>query len=324
MKKSIQLAILLFISSIAISQTKLNLKINHKLGANAFAYNSQTTNNLGNSLDFVRLEYYLTVVSITHDGGTVTPINRVFLVNAGTTLLDSLTTLNITTLEKVTIAVGVDPSLNHLDPSVLSSANPLSPKSPSMHWGWTPGYRFTAIEGTSFGITPNRVFEIHSLGDVSYFYSTINTAGISGTGEKTIELNADYLESIRDIDVTNGPLIHGEAAINKQNLENFRDYVFTSIEGNPSVGVKMEERETIDFTISPNPTTENDNITISFVKEYQNLSIVIIDMAGRVVLEQNINSTSIQLSNLSQGTYICSVKNGESYTLVSRKFIVNK
>jgi hypothetical protein len=47
-------------------------------------------------------------------------------------------------------------------------------------------------------------------------------------------------------------------------------------------------------------------------------------MAGRVVMEQNINSSTIQLSNLSQGTYICSVKNGESYTLVSRKFIVTK
>jgi len=323
MKKNILLVALLLSGIVAVAQTKLSLKINHKLGSSAFAYNAAHTNNLGNSLDINRLQYYLTVVSITHDGGTVRNIDKVLLVDANTTVLDSLTSMNITTLESVTIAVGVKPSLNHLDPSTYSSSHPLAPKSPSMHWGWTPGYRFVALEGKGGISSPSQVYEIHSLGDVSYFNTTITTAGVTNSGEKIIELNADYLEALRDIDVTSGILEHGETSTNKKMLSNFRDFVFTSVEGNPSVGMEHIAEKQSQFNISPNPTKVNQPITIDFEEEIKNASIIIVDIKGRIVLQQKITSKRTVLTNLDQGTYICSVKK-EEIILGSKKLIVTK
>lgn len=323
MKKNILLFTLLLSGIVTVAQTKLSLKINHKLGSSAFAYNAAHTNNLGNSLDINRLQYYLTVVSITHDGGAVKNIDKVILVDANTNVLDSLTSMNITTLESVTIAVGVKSSLNHLDPSTYSSSHPLAPKSPSMHWGWTPGYRFVALEGKGGTSSPSQVYEIHSLGDVSYFNTTITTAGVTNSGEKVIELNADYLEALRDIDVTSGILEHGETSTNKKMLSNFRDFVFTSVEGNPSVGIEKISEKQIQFNISPNPTKVNKPITIDFEEDIKNASIMIVDIKGRIVLQQKITSKRTVLTNLEQGIYICSIKREEEI-LGSKKLIVTK
>ena len=312
---------MLFASALTFSQTQLDLKINHKLGTSAFAFNTQKTNNLGNQINITRLEYYLTIVSITHDGGTVTPIDKVLLINASSTSIDSLTSLTITNLEKVTLAVGVKSSLNHNDPSLLPSSNPLAPKSPSMHWGWTPGYRFVAMEGTSFSVTPNRPYEMHSLGDQNYFHTTITTAGVTTTGNKTIEINADYLEALRGIDVSNGPLDHGDYGNNITHLDNFRDYVFSSIEGNPSVGIKKIKEESIKLSISPNPSVEGSEISIKLSEELNEATLLVTDLKGSIVIQQKISSKSITLRDLKKGNYICTIKR-EGATLASRKLII--
>ena len=321
MKKQILFFAILCASLYTSAQTQLNLKINHKLGAKAFAFNDTCYNNLGNKINVTRLEYYLTVVSITHDGGTVTPIDKVLLINANIATLDSLTTMSITNLEKVTIAVGVKSTLNHLDPSLYSSSNPLAPKSPSMHWGWTPGYRFVAMEGTSFSVTPNRPYEMHSLGDQNYFHTTITTAGVTTTGNKTIELNADYLEALRGIDVSNGPLDHGDYGSNITHLDNFRDYVFSSIEGNPSVGIKKIKEESIKLSISPNPSVEGSEISIKLSEELNEATLLVTDLKGSIVIQQKVSSKSITLRDLKKGNYICTIKR-EGATLASRKLII--
>jgi hypothetical protein len=44
--------------------------------------------------------------------------------------------------------VGVDSSLNHLDPSAFPNDSPLNISNAGpMHWGWNPGYIFMNIEG---------------------------------------------------------------------------------------------------------------------------------------------------------------------------------
>lgn len=322
MKKYIVFTALIITSTLAFSQTQLDIKINHKLGSNAFTLNDTCYNNLGNKINLSRLEYYLTVVSVTHDGGTITPIDKVLLINANVATLDSLTTMSITNLEKVTLAVGVKPSLNHNDPSLLPASHPLAPKSPSMHWGWTPGYRFVAMEGRTFAVTPDRQYEIHSLGDLNYFHTTISTAGISSTGKKTIELNADYLESIRDIDLSNGPLDHGEIRNNKKNLENFRDFVFTSVEGNPSVGLNNIAIDNIKMSVFPNPASKGENVKITLSETINDGTISITDLKGSIVFKTITSEKVTEVNHLKPGIYICTLsKNGAS--LSSRKFVVS-
>lgn len=324
MKSFISISFACFLSLMTMSQTKISLKINHKLGSSAFAFNTTHTNNLGNKLNVKRLQYYLTVVSITHDGGVVTPIDKILLVDANTPLLDSLTTMTITTLEKVTIAVGVKSSLNHLDPATYPTSSPLAPKSPSMHWGWTPGYRFVAMEGKGGASSPSYLYEIHSLGDVSYFHTTITTAGVTNSSGKTIELNADYLKALHNINVSTGVLIHGETTKNKLLLANFRDLVFTSIEGNPSVGLEEEREDKVVLTVSPNPLKQGEPITIEVDKLVPNGKLLITDITGKKVKETNLSSTKIVTDELVAGTYVVSIHaKGRTYA-TSKIIITNK
>lgn len=44
--------------------------------------------------------------------------------------------------------IGVDTSLNHLDPSAFPNESPLNiSNAGTMHWGWNPGYIFVNLEG---------------------------------------------------------------------------------------------------------------------------------------------------------------------------------
>lgn len=47
----------------------------------------------------------------------------------------------------VRFAVGVQPSANHADPNRLAPGDPLHPVANGLHWGWTGGYIFLALEG---------------------------------------------------------------------------------------------------------------------------------------------------------------------------------
>lgn len=322
MKTLIQWFLMMCMAGTVSSQTDLYLKINHKLDTSLFAFNSNKTNNLGNSLNVTRLDYYLTVVSVMHDGGTVTPINKTLLVHANIPLNDSLGNYGITNIEKITLAVGVDSSLNHLDPSLYPASSPLAPKSPSMHWGWAPGYRFVAMEGLG-GTTspPNQNYELHALGDHNYHYTTVATSGVSSVGKKTIELNANYVEALHNINISTGLLEHGETAATRKLLENFKLRVFTSIEGNPSVGVEDISLKPLNLIVSPNPIKQGEPMTISVDRVIEKGTLTITDVTGKMVREIPLTKNAVRVEELSAGTYAVSVKS-KGKLLVVRKVIV--
>ncbi len=52
------------------------------------------------------------------------------------------------------LRVGVAPEANHADPSLWPAGHALNPLTNGLHWGWTGGYVFLAIEG-HYGNTPD-------------------------------------------------------------------------------------------------------------------------------------------------------------------------
>ena len=44
-------------------------------------------------------------------------------------------------------AIGLDSTTNHGDPSIWGGSHPLNPAVNNLHWGWTGGYIFAAMEG---------------------------------------------------------------------------------------------------------------------------------------------------------------------------------
>lgn len=237
---------------------------------------------------------------------------------------DSLGKFNITTIEKITLAIGVNSAVNHLDPSTYSSSHPLAPKSPSMHWGWTAGYRFVALEGKSGTLVLNQQCELHGLNDANYFYFTITTAGTTSGSDKVIELTADYTQAIKNINLTPGVIAHGVNTFDRTVLDNFRDHVFTSTpEGNVSVGLEENEKAKTLLSIFPNPVNSKTEVTLTIDSEEKNISLQVMDITGKIILDKKNVSNSLQLNTLKKGVYLVTLRN-EKGVLKTQKLVVTQ
>ena len=306
--------LLLVITSISMTtifaQVNVQLNINHKLGDNAFAMNTPTENNIGNAFDVNRLQYYISGVGLTHDGGNITYVEELYiLVNAEEETIIDLGDFDLTNIEEVSFYIGVENHANLGDPALWPTGHPLAPQNPSMHWGWAFGYRFVAIEGMA-GDALNQVFEVHALNDNSYFKNEHQVNLSPTNGEITIELNADYTRVLEDIDVSSGLVVHGSGNEALQVLENFRDHVF-SVEGG------MVSNNEIDFLsqfeITPNPSMNNQAVLTLELKEAGTFQIEVTDVLGQKIqsFQNNNSSNAIYLQAPDAGLYFVSlVKNG--------------
>ena len=306
----------------AYSQSDIYLKINHLLGTSPFAFNTTVSNNLSDNFNINRMEYYISSINISHDGGTVTNVSNTWiLANASTPVNEFLGNYNITTIESISFSIGVETPENHNDPSLLSSSSPLSPKSPSMHWGWSAGYRFVAMEGMAGLTTPNQVFELHGLGDVNYFNQTILTAGTSDANGLTIELNADYEQAIKNISVASGTVSHGEINEAKKMLENFRDNVFTAT--GSTVAFDEIANDHNNFEIYPNPMRNGEALTFKYDGKLTKSTIEIVDLSGRVIAIQKLdNSNQFIFNGLEKGVYFVNLKSIKGEVTNTEKLIV--
>jgi hypothetical protein len=317
----LSLVTILMLSISVFAQNTLKLNINHKLGTNAFAMNVAAQNNIYDDFKVNRLEYYISEISITHDGGTETMISNVWaLVNASGVTEINLGSQSITSVEGVNFHVGVDANSNHLDPASYNMTHPLAPKNPSMHWGWTAGYRFLAIEGKG-GSSYNQTFELHGLGDANYFKTVIpfTTAATAVNSEITLDIDADYTRILEGISVNSGVIVHGETGAAKTALENMRDYVFTP---SSTASSTIDISEINAFSIFPNPSNGTTKLTISTSSDltYQ---VAITDIIGRQVAffnEVRSNST-LELNLNNAGLYFVSlIKEGQP--VLTEKLIV--
>lgn len=300
----------------AQAQVDVYLNINHQLGQNAFAFNTSATNNLANAFNVSRLQYYIAEVTLIHDGGQTTAVSNLWiLADAGASLSEALGTHNITSLEGIQLGIGVESSHNHLDPTTYNMSHPLSPKSPSMHWGWAAGYRFIAFEGKS-GASLTQTFEFHGLGDGNYKKITIPTSGTLNGTDLNINLNADYEKALENIDLSSGSnIVHGETGKAAAILTNFATYVFTSSEGNSSIG--LEESTALKISLYPNPSTGK----LYLSGDLNGKSLVIVDSYGKVVRSRDLSATNETVSLSGAGFYLVQIYE-DQHLLQSEKVIV--
>ena len=288
-------------------QTNVKFKVNHKLGTSSFALNQGAQNNIGNDFRVTRLQYYIGEISITHDGGTVTPINDTWLLVDATTQTEvSLGNLPVTNVEKVTFHIGVGASHNHADPATYASSHPLAPKMPSMHWGWTSGYRFVAFEGHGSS-SYNQLVQLHGLGDENYFKTEVTMAVGASGGEVMVALDADYTRALEDITVNAGNVVHGTNGDAKKILVNFQNHVFKAANESMSIG-EFEKLESA--TIFPNPSTANGTIQLAVASKYRfDYEIGVTDVLGRAVSFQTVDKDEnmVRLKINTPGAYLVSL-----------------
>ncbi len=317
-------SILLFIFLIgtlttALAQKNVYLNISHVLATSDFTYNQTAQNNLTQNFKISRVEYYISSIIIIHDGGTQTSVpNKYILAKGSNTVSELLGNFNLINVEGVKFSIGVEAPINNADPSLQISGTPLAFQSPSMHWGWSSGYRFLALEGTA-GNNFTTSFEMHGLGNSNYFNQTKMVAGIESGADISINLNADYTQALRGINVNTGPIDHGVNGTDLTALQNFRDYVFTADSGFAGSNEHLEDE--LSVKIYPIPATDKLFINFENAENHPN-KLIIADISGKIVMESILDETTeINLSNMAQGLYTLQFYN-KNARVANRQFVI--
>lgn len=292
----------MFTMMISKAQKNVYFTITHKLNTSNFAFNQSAQNNLMQDFKITRVDYYISSIKIIHDGGMETAVaNKYILAKGNSNIIEHLGNFNVTNIEGIKFSIGVEAPTNNADPSLQPSGSPLSFQNPSMHWGWSSGYRFLALEGTA-GSNFSTVFQMHGLGNSNYFSQTKMLSGVSsGNNNLYINLNADYTQALKGIDVSSGPIDHGVNATDLTALKNFRDFVFSPSSTIPTSLNTIEND--IDISIYPNPTTNK--LFINFENnENKAEKLVFLDITGKIISESNLDiNNELNVSNMSKGIY---------------------
>lgn len=305
MKKILSIATLLACTLTTTAQTDVKLTINHLLGSAEFAMNTEAQNDIGEEIKIQRLEYYISGISITHDGGQTTNASNVYiLAQAERTDTILLGNFDITSVEAISFSIGVDPLVNNNDPTAWPTFHPLAPKAPSMHWGWASGYRFVALEGRT-GTDFTQDFQIHALGNKNYFRQSIPTSAASVDGDLVVTLRADYTKAIAGMNMSSGLIEHGEDREAADCLRNFQTTVFTSVEGegNTLSSPDMELQDI--FTVHPVPSSGTVHLTLIDATLHQG-QVVVTDLAGKVVYTNTLQASE-EFTLAEKGLYFLTV-----------------
>ncbi|MBL4648761.1 MAG: T9SS type A sorting domain-containing protein [Aureispira sp.] len=298
--------ILFFCIALAVqtsyAQKDVYFKLNHLLGTSSFAFNQTTPNDVGSDFQITRLQYYVSNIILHHDG-IQTPVSNTFiLVDASTTTNVLLGNFNITALDSISFGIGIENAENHLDPTLYAASDPLAPQAPSMHWGWTSGYRFVALEGLS-GISMSDVFQMHALGDINYQIKTIVTSGNLVNNDLEVAIDADYAKALGTIDITGGVISHGENGDAKTVLTNFNTSVFS----NGSMSVPVTKLETINVSVYPNPVPVGQALQIEVDQAFET-SVEVYDLTGKVYKNMTYSPDNQSVRFMDSGWYILNIK----------------
>jgi hypothetical protein len=195
-------------------------------------------------------------------------------------------------LEKIQFSIGVDGAHNHLDPASYPSNHPLAPKNPTMHWGWTSGYRFIALEGFAGADSSsvNNNFQIHTVGDANYHNVILDVSGVLANDSMAVYIQADYERLLDEINASGGIISHASTGPSKKIADNTR-IVFSA----PQTTSVVDPGIVGSFLISPNPA--NDLALVNFdIPGFDQMIFMVSDLTGRIVYTKEVEGADKSLS----------------------------
>lgn len=244
------------------------------------------------------LRYYISGITIHHDGSKSTPVPDVYLLvdvkNAEQRY--PIAKLDVGSVDSITFHIGVDRLRNHLDPTAYPDWHPLALQVPSMHWGWTSGYRFVTYEGMA-GTSESKLtanFQIHTLDNSLYTRVATRAASTRTATGIDILVRADYGRLLDGLDVSRGLIMHGSTDEAITLMKNIGSVVYSQ----GTATSVTEQQETLP-SIWPNPATDIVNLGAGIV------SARVVDISGATVLQADLHAGAplLSISSLSQGTY---------------------
>jgi hypothetical protein len=297
---------LLFIFGITLSkgfaQKEVWLSVSHFLGNDSFALERPFKNNLDYDIKMSRFDYYISNVSLFHDGGKEVKVPDVYILSKdGKNFQTYLGSFPISGLDSVAFYVGVDSVNNHADPALWPSDHALAPTFPDMHWGWAAGYRFSAIEGNN-GPDFFYQYQLHPIGDELFYRTLVPTKGKIQQDTLLIELKADCAKSLDNINFSKVVFDHGAGKDAVNVMKNFAASVFKAADGTSAVETIQHK----DVLVMPNPT----NASFSVIPEgglQMADAISVYDRLGRLVISQKVYSWPHELNLPETGTYFAQI-----------------
>jgi len=286
MKKLIIAIALLIGTATAQKDIKIQLTPLYNGAPAQLNYTYNDVNNVAFKL--TRVQFYLDQFQITHDGGQTTSLNTTdnVLLSDYPDTDHIIGNANINSVESITFNLGVNSTYNHDDPSTYSTNHPLANQSPSMHWGWSFGYKFIVLEG-EVDADGDGVFETamqaHVIGDEFERTISLNIANsITDANETIIGLNYDIAGWLSSMDLANFGVNHGGGSKNEEITDNTVDFnVFSEGTTNNIIAPTK-----IDANLSFNGTEVN-------YTSKENLNkIEILDLSGKLVYSSPINNSN--------------------------------
>lgn len=273
-------------SAFAQTTNQVVFSFDHKAGADPIVLNqTEFTIWNGKKVKLTRAEFYISEIEIHHpDSTTMSLTDKYILVNAANPIAEhDLGQWAMDAAHGVTLHLGVPQSVNHNDPAAWPSNHPLAPQNPSMHWGWSAGYRFMAIEGkvdnNNDGV-PETDFEFHNLGDA--LYKTVELTGIeeAESGVLHLHLTLDYVQLFKNMAMTGNLIQHGSASMNQKMMTNAATEGFLAM---PIVSATHEVlTNSLNVSASPNPFSTETLIQYE-LPVTDALSMIVTNSLGQVV-----------------------------------------
>ena len=262
----------------------------------------------GKTLKLDHFDYYLSELQITHDGGNITVIDSVFLVEPQNhTLLVGNYPIN--QIEKINFMIGVPKPLNTqnganaIDISLYPENHPLSFQTPSMYWGWQAGYMHMIIGGYADNNgdgTLEAYFELHNLGNNNQQLVEIQNIVQTNSALDQIDvfLTCHVDRWINNIPLSTVGILHDQVGINVTILDNVvNETVFTQL---PTAGITASNPSNSAYFLN-----HPDEIEIIWNSMSNLHQIQFVDLNGKLVASQSTQEASGKLiiSSIPAGIY---------------------
>ncbi len=262
----------------------------------------------GKTFKLDHFDYYLSELQITHDGGNVTAIDSVFLVEPQNhTLLVGNYPIN--QIEKINFMIGVPKPLNTqnganaIDISLYPENHPLSFQTPSMYWGWQAGYMHMIIGGYADNNgdgTLEAYFELHNLGNNNQQLVEIQNIVQTNSALDQIDvfLTCHVDRWINNIPLSTVGILHDQVGINVTILDNVvTETVFTQL---PTAGITATDPANSAYFLN-----HPDEIEIIWNSMSNLNQIQFIDMNGKLVASKFTQEASgkLKISSIPTGIY---------------------
>lgn len=317
MKKIITLLIVV-IGFTALSQNKsLYLKFPPLVGGVDYTMNSIVQDLNGNYMQVQDFNYYLSNIHIIHDGGQDLDLSDTIILVKGGEFEFLMGSFDITNIEQINFGVGVPQAVNHLDITQYPSGHFLSFQTPSMHWGWTSGYKFLLCDGkgdaNSDG-TPETLFQLHDLGDANYKNVQLPVVGTVYASHIVLPINCNIDEWIYGANPSTVGVQHGTTGINASTMSNVNSRAVFTQAASASLNEAVEHGEM--YFVSHSENLEFIWKDLTGINHFK-----LIDMSGRVLsteVSTQVNGTH-SVSNLKAGQYIFTVYDNNNRVINSIK-----